>query len=55
MATLQNKRKLAAVIRETQDLTWNSQSQKTSAPGIIEDYITQVSDEIEVRVIKKLS
>ena len=54
MATLGNKWKLAAVPTETQ-LTRNSRSQNTSVPGIPEEYITQVSKEIEGRVTKKLS
>ena len=49
MATLRNKRKLAAVSRETEESPRNSQSQNTSVPGITEDYITQVSEEIEGR------
>ena len=35
--------------------TRNSQSQNTFVPGITEEYITQVSEEIENRVTKKLS
>ena len=56
MATLRNKRKLAAVTRETQEEhPRNSQSRNTSVPRINEEYITQVSEEIEGRVTKKLS
>ena len=56
MATLRNKRKLAAVTRETQEENpRNGQSRNTSVPRINEEYITQVSDEIEGRVTKKLS
>ena len=56
MATLRNKRKLAAVTRETQEEhSRNGQSRNTSAPRINEEYITQVSKEIEGRVTKKLS
>ena len=56
MATLRNKRKLAAVTRETQEEhPRNSQSQNTSVPRINEEFITQVSEEIEGRVTKKLS
>ena len=56
MATLRNKRKLAAVRRETQEEhSGNGQSRNTSVPRIIEEYITQVSEEIEGRVTKKLS
>ena len=55
MATLRNKRKFAAMSRETQEYPRNCQSQNTSVPGITEEYITQVSEEIEGRVTKKLS
>ena len=56
MATLRNKRKLAAVTRETQEeYPRNGQSRNTSVPRINEEYITQVSEEIEGRVSKKLS
>ena len=56
MATLRNKRKLAAVTRETQEENpRNGQSRNTSVPRINEEYITQVSEQIESRVTKKLS
>ena len=56
MATLRNKRKLAAVTRETQDENpRNGQSRNTSVPRINEEYITQVSEDIEGRITKKLS
>ena len=55
MATLRNKRKLAAASRETPENRRNNQSQNTYNPGMAEDYITQVSDEIEGTVTKKLS
>ena len=56
MATLRNKRKLAAVTRETQEENpRNGQSRNTSVPRINEEYITQFSEEIEGRVSKKLS
>ena len=55
MATLKNKRKLAAVSRETQEHSRNSQSQNTFVPGITEEYITQISEQIKGRVTKKLS
>ena len=56
MATLRNKRKLAAATRETQEeLPRNGQSRNTSVPRINEEYITQLSQEIEGRVRKKLS
>ena len=55
MATLRNRRKLAAVFRKTPESTVNSQSQKTPNAGIAEEYITQVSDETKERVTKKFS
>ena len=56
MATLKNKRKLTVVSRETQrENTRNSQAQSTFTPGMTEEYITQVFEEIEGRVFKKLS
>ena len=56
MATLRNKRKLAAVTRETQEEhPRNGQSRNTSVPRINEGYITQLFEEIEGRVNKKLS
>ena len=56
MATLRNTRKLAAVTTETQEEhPRNGQSRNTSVPRINEEHITQVSEEIEGRVIKKLS
>ena len=56
MATLRSKRKLAAVTRETQEENpRNGQSRNTSVPRINEEYVTQVSEEIEGRVSKKLS
>ena len=56
MTTLRNKRKLAAVTRETQEENpRNGQSRNTSVPRINEEYITQVSEEIEGRITKKLS
>ena len=56
MATLRNKRKLAAVTRETQEEHPRiGQSRNTSVPRINEEYITQVSEENEGRITKKLS
>ena len=56
MASLKNKRKLAAVTRETREKhPRNGQSRNTPVPRINEEYITQVSEEIEGRVTKKLS
>ena len=50
MATLRNKRKLAAVSRETPENTRNSPSKNTLDPGFAQQYISQVSEEIEGRV-----
>ena len=55
MATLTNKRKLAAVSRETPANTRNSQSPNAIDPEMAQEYIFQVSEEIEGRVTKKLS
>ena len=47
---------LAAVTRETQEEhPRNDQSRKTSVPRTNEEYIRQISEEIEGRVTKKLS
>ena len=47
---------MAAVTRETQEEhPRTGQSRNTSVPRINEEYITQVSEEIEGRVTKKLS
>ena len=55
MATLRNKRTLAAVTRETQEENpRNGQSRNASVPRINEEYITQLSEEIEGRVTEKL-
>ena len=54
-ATLRNKRKLAAMARETREYPRTNQSQNSPAPGITEEYIAQVSEEIEGRVTMKLS
>ena len=55
MATLRNKRKLAAVSKETPESTRNNRRQNTLYPESTQDYISQVSEEIEGRVTKKLS
>ena len=41
--------------RETQEYPRNNQVQNSAAPGITEDYIAKVSEEIEGRVTMKLS
>ena len=55
MATLRNKTKLAAVSREIPENARNSQSQNTLDLKMAQDYISQVSEEIEGRVTQKLS
>ena len=56
MATLRNKRKLAAVTRETQEEhPRNGQSRNTFVPRNNEEYVTQATEEIEGRVTKKQS
>ena len=55
MATLRNNKKLAAVSSETSESTRNSRAQNTLDPELAQDYISQVSEEIEWRVTKKLS
>ena len=55
MATLRNKRKLAAVSRETPEGSRSSRGQNVLDPELTQDNISQVSEEIEGRVTKKLS
>ena len=56
MATLRNKRKLEAVTSGTkEEHPRNGQSQNTSVLRINEEYITQLFEQIESRVTKKLS
>ena len=55
MVTLRNKRKLAAVSRETPEGSRSSRAQNILDPELTQDYISQVSEEIEGRVTKKLS
>ena len=55
MATLRDKRKLAAVSRETPEGSRSSRTQNVLDPELTQDYISQVSEEIEGRVSKKLS
>ena len=50
-----NMEKFAALAGETQEYPRNSQLQNSTAPGITEDYIAHVSEDIEGRVTKKLS
>ena len=55
MATLRNNRKLAAVSRETPEGSRSRRGQNVLDPELTQDYISQVSEEIEGRVTKKLS
>ena len=56
MTTFRNKRKLAAVTSEIQEENpRNGQSRNTFVPKNNEEYITQVFEEVEGRVTKKLS
>ena len=52
MATLRNNRKLAAVSRETPE---GRRGRNVLDPEVAQDYISQVSEQIEGRVTKKLS
>ena len=55
MAILKNTRNLVAVSRGTPENTRNSQSQNTLDAGMVREYISQVSEEIEGRGTKKLA
>ena len=55
MATLRNKRKLAAISRETPEDSRSSRGQTALDRELTQDYISQVSEKIEGRVTKKLS
>ena len=55
MATLRNKTKLRAVSRELFEGTRSSKTQNVLDPELTQDYISQVSEEIEGRITKKLS
>ena len=55
MATLRNKRKLAAVSRKTPDSSRGSRGRNALDPELTQDYISQVSEVTEWRVTKKLS
>ena len=55
MATLRNKRKLAAISRETPESSRSSRGRNILDPELTQDYISQVSEEIERRVTKRLS
>ena len=55
MATLRNKKKLAAVLRETAEGSRSSRGQTVLDPDLTQDCIPQVSEEIGGKVTKKLS
>ena len=56
MASLRNKKKLAALNKENcEEHPRRNQGQNSSVPRSQEDYITQVSEEIERKVTKRLS
>ena len=55
MATLRNKKKLTAVSKETPGGSRSSRGQTVLDPELTQDCISQVSEEIEGRVTKKLS
>ena len=55
MATLRNKRKLAAVSKEEPESNRSSRVQNVLDPESAQVYISQDSEEIEGRVTKKLS
>ena len=56
MATLRNNRKLAALNKEKcEEHPRSNLLQNSNVPRSQEDYITQVSEEIERRITKKLS
>ena len=55
MATLGNKRKLAAVSKETPEGSRGSGAENVLDRESTQDYISQISEEMEGRVIKKLS
>ena len=56
MALLRNKGKMATVARSNQEGSpRDSQSLDSAVPRINEEYVTQVSEEVEARVTKNLS
>ena len=55
MATLRNRRKLAAVSRETPESSRGSRGRNVLDPELTQYCISQVSEEIEGRVTKRLS
>ena len=55
MATPRNKKLAALNMEKCKEHPRSNQGQNSSVPRLQEDYITQVPEEIEGRVIKKLS
>ena len=55
MATLRNKKKSAAVSRETPEGSRRSRGRNVFDPELTQDYISQVSEETKGRVTKKHS
>ena len=56
MATLRNKRKLAASKKENcEEHPRSNLAENSNVPRSQKDYITEVSEEIEERVTRKLS
>ena len=55
MATLRNKRKLAALSKENYEEHPSNMAQNSNVPRSQEDYITQVSEKIAGRVTETLS
>ena len=55
MATLRNKKKLAEISRDSPEGSRSSRGQNVLDPELTQEYISQVSEEIEGRVTKKLS
>ena len=55
MESLRNKKKLAVVSRETLESTRSGRAKNKLDLELTQDYISQVSEEIEGRVTKKLS
>ena len=56
MATVRNKRKFAALNKENfEEHPRSNLAQNSNVPRSQEDYITQISEEVEGRVTKKQS
>ena len=52
---MRNKRKLAAVSRETPEDSRSSRGRNAIDPELTQDYVSHISEEIEGRVTKRLS